>query len=75
MPRKTLADLTENPRHVTQAELETILLEHGWTLRPGTRHGTIAQKGRRTFLVPRPHGKHLLATYVRKAAKVIEEED
>ena len=75
MPRKTLADLRANPAHVTLEELTAVLREHGWTLRAGTRHGTIAAKGSRTFHVPRPHTKHLLPVYVRRAVRVIEEED
>jgi len=71
--RKTLADLRRSPKTVSAEELLAVLAEHGWTLRAGTRHGTIAQKGARTILVPRPHGKHVLSVYVRRAVQVIEE--
>ena len=74
VPRKTLDDLKGNPKHVTPEELAAVLRDHGWELRPGTLHGTIAVKGSRTFHFPRPHGKHLLAVYVRRAVKIIEEE-
>lgn len=73
--RKTLADPKANPRHVTPEELAQVLREHGWILQPGTRHGTIAQQGARTFHFPRPHGKHLLPVYVRRAVRIVEEED
>ncbi len=75
VPRKTLDDLKGNPKHVAPEELEAVLRAHGWQLRQDTLHGTIAVKGSRTFHFPRPHGKHLLAVYVRRAAKIIEEEE
>lgn len=75
VPRKTLDDMKGNPKHVTPEELAAVLRDHGWELRAGTLHGTIAVKGSRTFHFPRPHGKHLLPVYVRRAVKVIEEEE
>ncbi len=72
---RTLHDLKGNPKHVTPEVMASVLRDHGWELRPGTLHGTIAVKGSRTFHFPRPHGKHLLPVYVRRALKVIEEEE
>ena len=73
MPRKTLRDLKRNPKHVTYEELRRVLEDEGWTIREGTEHGAIAHKGDRTFHLPRPHTKHLLAVYVRRAIRIIEE--
>lgn len=75
MPAKTLADLKRNPRDVTYGELRKVLEDHGWAVREGTRHGAIAQKRDRTFAFPRPHGSRLLPAYVRRAIRMIEEED
>ncbi len=50
-----------------------MLADSGWQVRPGTLHGTIAEKAGRTILVPRAHGKHLLPVSVRQAVKLIEE--
>lgn len=71
--RKALADLEANPKHVTYLELLKVLNDHGWSIREGTKEGAIVQAGDRTFVVPRPHGKHLLPVYVRHAARLIRE--
>lgn len=73
MPQKTIGDLKRNPRHVTADELLAVFARQGWAIRGGTRHGTIVAKGERTHLVPRPHDKHLLAVYVRRAIRLMEE--
>jgi len=73
LPRKTLADLKQQPRHVTPEELLAIFAARGWQIRSGTRHGAIVEKAGRTHLVPRAHGKHLLVVYVRRAIRLIEE--
>ena len=77
MGGKSLEDLKRNPNDVTPGELRRVLEEHGWSVRAATRHGFIARHARTglTLPFPRPHGKHLLAAYVRRAAKFIEEED
>jgi hypothetical protein len=73
VPRKTLADLKRQPRHVTSEELLAVFAARGWHVRSGTRHGAIVEKSGRTHLVPRPHGKHLLPVYVQRAIRLIEE--
>ena len=77
MGRKSLGDLKRNPNDVTPTELRRVLEEHGWSVRAGTRHGFIAMHTRTglTLPFPRPHGKHLLGSYVKRAVKFIEEED
>jgi hypothetical protein len=73
VPRKSLADLKQQPRHVTADELLGVFAARGWTVRAGTRHGSIVEKAGHTHLVPRPHGKHLLPVYVQRAIRLIEE--
>ena len=73
MPRKTLADLKQQPRHVTPEELLAVFAARGWHVRRGTRHGAIVEKAGHTHLVPRAHGKHLLPVYVQRAIRLIEE--
>ena len=70
LPRKRLADLERDPHSVTYDEIVRILEEHGWSVRHGTRHGGIATKpGEFPMTIPRPHGGHLKAVYVRSAVK------
>jgi hypothetical protein len=71
--RKTLVDKQRGPTHVSVDDLLRVLADSGWQVRPGTLHGTIAERAGRTILVPRAHGKHPLPVYVRRAIKVIEE--
>lgn len=77
MGGKSLEDLKRSPNDVTPAELRRVLEAHGWSVRAGTRHGFIAMHERTglTLPFPRPHGKHLLGAYVKRAVKFIEEED
>ena len=72
---RTLEDLRRNPTHVTATELLAVFAAHRWQAREGTTHGTIVRKGVRTLLIPRPHGKHLLPIYVKRAIKILEEEE
>jgi hypothetical protein len=73
VPRKTLADLKQQPRHVTPEELLGVFAAQGWQVRAGTRHGAIVEKSGHTHLVPRAHDKHLLPVYVQRAIRLIEE--
>ena len=76
---KSLEDLKRSPNDVTvtPAELRRVLEAHGWSVRAGPRHGFVARHERTglTLPFPRPHGKHLLGAYVKRAVKFIEEED
>jgi len=72
--KRSVAELKRSPAHVTAAELLRVLRAAGWQARGRTKHGTIVRRGDRTFLVPRPHGSHLLPVYVRKVVKILEEE-
>lgn len=74
MPKKTLEDLERNPKDVRYEELLAILRHHGFEVREGTKHGAIAVQGTTRLTVPRPHGKHLKAVYVRLALKALKGE-
>ncbi|MDP9264666.1 MAG: hypothetical protein M3O91_00905 [Chloroflexota bacterium] len=44
-------------------------------MRERTKHGAIVQKGKRTLMIPRPHGAQRHPVYVRKVIRSIEEDD
>jgi len=70
LPRKRLTDLERDPHSVTYDEIVRILEEHGWSVRHGTRHGGIATKpGEFPMTIPRPHGRHVKAVYIRTVVK------
>lgn len=73
--RKTLEQIEANPKHVTPSELLALLEDHGWAIREGTRHGTIARYGERTILIPRSHSKHVLPVYANRVVRLIREAD
>jgi len=50
VPRSSLADLKQQPRHVTADERLGVFVARGWTVRAGTRHGSIVEKAGHTHL-------------------------
>lgn len=75
MARKTLADLEKNPAGASSADVVGVLRAEGWSVREGTRHGAIATKsGEFPLTIPRPHGKHMKAVYVRQVVKRLKGE-
>ena len=66
-------ELARSPRNVGYGELLALLAASGCRVREGTKHGALVQCGSLTMTVPRPHGKHLKAVYVREAVRIVME--
>lgn len=68
--RKTLADLEQSAKNVRLDDLLAVLRDNGFTVREGTKHGYVAQRGSRTMTIPRHHAV-VLPVYVKRAVKLI----
>lgn len=72
---KLFAEIKENPKNVSFEKLKNVYEMFGFEVKPprggGSHYRAILNE--HTLIVPKPHGKHVKATYVKEAIKIFED--